>query len=160
MALKQQPANVCVSCCPPSLHSLDILPHIKDTSFPCVKRRHSGHHHCWHATRPHYYINAYLAVATVGSHGHLPDGLRLYHQDGVGRGLCAITGCRQDEDLAAGQRNCTRIVPFYTAKPLTRPLRCPSFPQPPPSPPCSTTMSTSPTVLTTKKEKRCGTCAA
>ena len=122
-------------------------------------RRCSGHHHDWHATSSHY-TRTQLALAIVGSHGHLSDRLRLHHQDGVGRGLCAITGRCQNEDLAAGQRDCKRIGTFYQAKPLTRSPRCPLFPQPPPSPPYSITMFTSPIALITKKERRCGTCAA
>ena len=132
---------------------------MKDTFFSCVTRRHSGYHHNWRATRS-YYTHTQHALAIVGSHGHHTSRLRLHHQDGVGRGLCAISGRCQNEDLAAGQRDCKRIGTFYKAKPLIRSPRCPLFPQPPPSPPCSITMSTSPTVLTTKKEKRCDTCAA
>ena len=125
----------------------------------CLIRRRSGHHHDWHATSSHY-TRTQLALAIVGSHGHLSDRLRLHHQDGVGRGLCAITGRCQDEDPVAGQRDCTRIPTFCTAKLLTPCSRCPLFPQPPPSPPCSITMFTSPIALITKKERRCDTCAA
>ena len=121
--------------------TLDILPHIEDTFFSCVTRRHSGYHHSWHATRS-YYTHTQHALAIVGSHGHLSDRLRLHHQDGVGRGLCAITGRCQDEDPVTGQRDCTRIPTFCTAKLLTPCSRCPLFPQPPPSPPYSITMST------------------
>lgn len=133
--------------------TLEIIPQTKDIIFSHVTRRHPGYHCYWHATRL-YNLHTYHALATVGSHGHLPNRLRLHHQDGVGRGLCAIAGCCQDEDPAAGQRDCTWIGTFSIAKLLTRPSRSLSFPQPPPSPPCSTTMSTSPTDLTTKKERR------
>jgi hypothetical protein len=115
--------------------TLEILPHIKDTLFPRVTKRHSGYHHYWHATRS-YYIHTQPALATVGSHGHLPNRLRLHHQDGVGRRLCAITSRCPNEDPAAGQRDCMLIGDFNTVKLLTRPSRCPSFPQPLPSPPC------------------------
>jgi len=88
---------------------------LKDTFFSCVTRRHSGYHHNWHATRS-YYTHTQHALAIVGSHGHLSNRLRLHHQDGVGRGLCAITGRCQNEDLAAGQRDCMRIGTFINSE--------------------------------------------
>jgi hypothetical protein len=91
--------------------TLDILPHIEDTFLLYVTRRHSEDHRYWHATRVDC-IHTQHALATVGSHGHLPNRLRLHHQDGVGRRLCAITGCCQDEDPAAGQRDCMQIGTF------------------------------------------------
>ena len=140
---KQQPANLCFMLSLPYLTTctLDILPHTEDSFFSCVTRRHSGYHHNWHATRS-YYTHTQHALAIVGSHGHLSNRLRLHHQDGVGRGLCAITGRCQNEDLAAGQRDCMRNGTCYAERPLTRLSRCPLFPQPPPSPPYSITMST------------------
>jgi hypothetical protein len=157
---KQQPAKVFHAVFTiAKVPTLDVLPHIEGRFFSYLTRRHSGYHRYLHATRSHY-THTQHALAIVGSHGHLPNRLRLHHQDGVGRGLCAITGRCQNEDLAAGQRDCKRIGTFYTATLLTRLSRCPLFPRPPPSPPYSITMSTSPTVLTTKKERRCDTCAA
>ena len=143
-------ASQCVFHALSTITTLDLLPPTEHTFLSCVIRRLSGYRHYWHAKRS-YCIHTQHALAIVGSHGHLSDRLR--------RGLCAITGCCQNEDLASGQRDRMRLGTLYTAKLLTRLPRCPLFPQPPPNPPCSITMSTSPTALTTKKEKRCDTCA-
>lgn len=98
-------ANVFHALSTTTTSTLDIPPHIEDNTFlSCVKRRLS-HHHDWHAITSHY-TNTQHTLAIVGSHGHLSNRLRLHHQDGVSRGLCAITGCCQDEDSAAGQRDC------------------------------------------------------
>jgi hypothetical protein len=115
--------------------------------------------YCWHVARASHILPQH-ACATVGSHGYLPNSLRLHHQDGVSRRRGAITICCENEDLIAGQRD--RTFPEYTnrAKSLVTLYRCPLFPRPPPSPPCLTIMSTSPIAWTTKREKRCDICGA